>query len=101
MAQVIDIEVERTSKVTITFDDGVQCSFGLAELRANCPCASCRGWRDRGEVAWPRPGSVAELSIESAELVGAWGISFSWSDGHTTGIYSWDLLRAWRDLNDA
>jgi DUF971 family protein len=99
VADVTDIEVDRAAAVTITFDDGVRARFELAELRANCPCASCRGWRDRGEVAWPRPGSPSELRIESAELVGAWGISFAWSDGHTTGIYSWDLLRAWHDLN--
>ena len=31
------------------------------------------------------------------ELVGAWGISFTWNDGHATGIYPWDALRRWCD----
>ena len=36
------------------------------------------------------------LRAESAELVGGWGITFTWNDGHTTGIFSWALLRQWR-----
>nr|MBA2327462.1 DUF971 domain-containing protein [Actinomycetota bacterium] len=34
--------------------------------------------------------------IEDAELIGAWGITLRWNDGHSTGIFSWDLLRHWR-----
>ena len=63
----------------------------------NCPCAECRGLRDRGEQAWPRPSSPRPLRAEDAELVGAWGLSVRWNDGHSTGIYSWDVLRAWSD----
>ena len=48
-------------------------------------------YRDRGEPAWPRPGQPATVTIEDAELVGAWGLSIRWSDGHSTGIYSWEL----------
>lgn len=92
-----DIEVDRARAVTVTFDDGHVCTFGLAELRQGCPCATCRAWRDQGQDAWPRPGSPATLSIADAELVGAWGISFTWNDGHSTGIYPWDALRRWCD----
>jgi DUF971 family protein len=38
------------------------------------------------------------LRVEDAELVGAWGITFTWNDGHSTGIFSWALLRQWRAL---
>jgi len=95
VADVTDVEVDRQRAVTVTFDDGEVCRFELPELRAACPCATCRGLRDRGEDAWPRPGGPTELTVTDAELVGAWGISFSWSDGHSTGIYPWDSLRAW------
>jgi DUF971 family protein len=30
-------------------------------------------------------------------LTGAWGISIEWSDGHSTGIYAWSVLRRWWD----
>jgi DUF971 family protein len=93
---VVDIQIERERAMTLVFDDGVTCELALAELRAACPCAACRGWRERGEVAWPRPGQPDTISVVDAELHGAWGISIRWSDGHDTGIYPWSRLRAWR-----
>jgi DUF971 family protein len=101
MAEVTGVEVDRAESVTVSFDDGRQCRFGLQQLRRACPCATCRGWRDRGEPAYPRPGAPEPLAITDAELVGAWGISFSWNDGHSTGIYAWEVLRAWCDELEA
>ena len=37
--------------------DGTTTVFGLEELRVNCPCAECRGRREQGQPAWPRPGA--------------------------------------------
>jgi len=34
---------------------------------------------------------------DSAELVGAWGLSVTWNDGHSTGIYPFESLRRWRE----
>jgi DUF971 family protein len=93
----VDIDVDRAHAVTITFDDGAVCRYELVELRQACPCATCRNLRDNGQESWPRPGSAEPLAIEDAELVGAWGISFTWNDGHNTGIYPWDALRSWCD----
>ena len=41
---------------------------------------------------WPPRSPIVD-----AELVGAWGLSMRWSDGHDTGIYSWAALRDWWD----
>ena len=68
-ATVTDIQVERERAVTLTFDDGVVCEFGLVELRLSCPCASCRSFRDRGEPSWPRPGSPTALTVTDAKPV--------------------------------
>ncbi len=92
---VVDVTIERSESVTITFDDGVVCAFPVEELRAACPCATCRGMRERGGIAWPRPGQPNSITIASAEFAGAWGLSISWSDGHDTGIYAWTPLRRW------
>jgi ATP-binding protein involved in chromosome partitioning len=87
------IEVVRDAGVTITFIDGFVARFDLLTLRLGCPCASCRGMRDLGEVVWPRPGSPTPLRIENAELHGAWGLAISWNDGHNTGIFPFEWLR--------
>lgn len=89
------IDVERERGVTVVFGDGRSCTFALEELRVNCPCAACRGLRDRGMAAWPTAGAPDVLRIEGADLVGSWGLALRWNDGHTTGIYPWEALRSW------
>jgi DUF971 family protein len=37
------------------------------------------------------------LAIADAQLVGAWGLGLTWSDGHSTGIYPFESLRHWCD----
>ena len=98
---VVAVDVDRERAVTVEWDDGRRGRFALDELRRACPCAACRGRRDRGLAAWPLPGGPDTVTVASAELVGAWGISFRWSDGHGTGIYAWDTLRSWLEAGDA
>jgi len=93
----LDVELDRRSGLTLHWQDGTQARFGLEELRVNCPCAECRERREQGEPAWPRPGSPLPLEAFGAELVGNFGLSVHWNDGHTTGIYNWSLLRAWSE----
>ena len=85
-----EIDVDRAVAVTITWQDGHVSRYGLPELRRSCPCAGCRVERTAGTG----PSVVDDLSIVDAKLAGAWGITPMWSDGHHTGIYSWDDLRA-------
>jgi DUF971 family protein len=90
------LDVDREHGLTATWGDGTTTTYALEELRAHCPCAECRGLRERGLPVWPKPASPRPLRAEHAELVGAWGITFTWNDGHSTGIFSWALLRQWR-----
>jgi DUF971 family protein len=89
------IDVNREQGITLTWPDQAVTRLGLEELRVRCPCADCRGRRDHGQPVWPLPGSPQPLRVVDAELVGAWGLSLTWNDGHGTGIYSWSLLREW------
>ena len=94
---VLNIEVDRASHVEIEFEDGVIARFELAPLRLACPCAECNSRRQKDE---PVSKSVMEggpISITNAELAGNWGLSLDWSDGHSTGIYAWTVLRQWMD----
>jgi DUF971 family protein len=81
--------------VTITWEDGHVSRYGLEDLRANCLCAQCRGLREQGQPAWVQHSGAPALRIESAQEVGNWGLNLHWNDGHTTGIYTWEILRAW------
>ncbi len=85
--------------VIIDWDDGRQCEYPLAGLRAACPCAECRGGHENMGLpgspemlnAPPPAGSSTEL--QSLEPVGNYALQLVWKDGHSYGIYSWDYLR--------
>jgi DUF971 family protein len=67
-------------------------------LRAHCPSAGERLAREN-----PNPDPLAVISrvpsseIVDAKMVGSYAINFTWSDGHSAGIYTWDYLRALAD----
>jgi DUF971 family protein len=47
------------------------------------------------------PASVPDdLAIESVDIVGRYALTFRWSDGHQTGIYSFHLLRELCEQNE-
>lgn len=91
------IDVKRDLGVTITYHDGFVASFDLLELRDGCPCATCREYRDAGDVVYPRPNSPHPLRIRDAEIHGGWGLNITWNDGHATGIFPFEALRDWRE----
>jgi DUF971 family protein len=91
------VELDREKGLLLTWPDGSQSAFVLEELRLNCPCAECRGLREQHRPVWPKPGAPQPLAATGAELVGAWGLTITWNDGHSTGIFSWGLLRQWAE----
>ena len=91
----VDIDIDRAGGVTVTWDDGHVSSFGLEELWLRCQCARCRCMRQEGQTVWPGAGAPEPLRVESAHQVGNWGLGIAWNDGHSTGIYAWDVLRSW------
>jgi DUF971 family protein len=95
-----EVELDRQSELTLRWADGSRARFDIEELRRNCPCAECRGLREQGRIPGPGPSAVTPLAAVDAHLVGAWGLSIRWNDGHETGIYAWSILRAWAGLDD-
>jgi DUF971 family protein len=65
-------------------------------LRKACPCAGCRS--KHGQVSVSSDTMVFNLTpvnsyeLEQIEVIGNYAIKLMWSDGHSTGIYSWDYL---------
>ena len=69
-------------------------TFDARTLRAACSCAGCRSDPGKKQTAAVLGGPVP-VTIDHAELKGAYAISFTFGpDGHSTGIFSWELLRA-------
>lgn len=83
----------------IEWQDGEQSIYPLAGLRAACPCAQCKGGHSNmGKPASPEMLEIpllpnASIELKGIEKIGNYALQFVWGDGHTYGIYSWDLLR--------
>ncbi|MGC8793126.1 MAG: gamma-butyrobetaine hydroxylase-like domain-containing protein [Bryobacteraceae bacterium] len=88
------VSVSRSRGLTIQWRDGHRSEFALRYLRDRCPCATCSETRGGPDAApSPFPMFQPELRLLDVEPVGNYGIRLRWSDGHDTGIYSWQYLR--------
>ena len=84
------IVVHRRSRVLeITFDDGTEARLPFEFLRVLSPSAEVRGHGPGQEVLQV---GKREVDIEALEPVGNYAVQPRFSDGHNTGIYSWDYL---------
>jgi len=78
----------RAKTTEIDWADGHKGIYPHEILRGYCPCAGCQG--HSAEVKFI-PGGDTE--IRTIEPVGDYALSFEWSDGHQTGIYTFRYLR--------
>ena len=73
----------------IAFDDGRVFRLPYEYLRVFSPSAEVRGHGPGQEVLQV---GKREVEIRSLEPVGSYAVQPTFSDGHATGIYSWDYL---------
>ena len=86
-----DIKLHQQSKVMeIAFDDGRNFELSYELLRVYSPSAEVRGHGPGQEVL--QVGKKA-VGITEIEPVGRYAVRPTFSDGHSTGIYSWEYLR--------
>jgi DUF971 family protein len=86
--------VKRVSptQTDITWNDSHLSSYPSWYLRENCPCANCidEFSGQRRIAAGSIPASLERLGVQA---IGNYALQFSWSDGHSTGLYTFDFLR--------
>ena len=78
----------------IAWEDGRHSSFTGEQLRWACPCAECRGEAGApGRLARVKNLDPGELRIKDVALVGQYALQIAFESGHSTGIYTFSLLR--------
>ncbi len=88
--QPTEIKLHQASRVLeITYADGRVFKLPCEFLRVYSPSAEVRGHGPGQEVLQTGKKDVA---ITKVEPVGNYAVQLTFSDGHDTGIYSWDLL---------
>ena len=91
MTAPIRIVVSKSkSKLTASFDSGEEYEFPAEYLRVFSPSAEVRGHGRGQEVLQFGKRDVGITSINQA---GNYAIQIIFSDGHDSGIFSWDYLR--------
>jgi DUF971 family protein len=85
-----DIRLHQASrKLEIVFDDGAHFHLPCEFLRVYSPSAEVRGHGAGQEVLQV---GKEDVNIVGIEPVGQYAVKLSFSDGHDTGLYSWDYL---------
>ncbi len=83
----------------ILWPGGPEVTIPFLRLRDACPCAECVDEGTGEKVLDPAtlPADIRPLQILA---VGNYAVQIHWSDGHSTGIYSWRTLREVSGLQD-
>jgi len=85
-----EIKLHQKSRVLeISFADGASFRLPCEFLRVYSPSAEVRGHGPGQEVL---QAGKKDVEISRIEPVGQYAVQLHFSDGHATGIYSWDLL---------
>jgi len=76
----------------IVWSDGARRRYTVRHLRIECPCASCIS-EVTGERILDPESVAANVHPVGIEAIGLYALKFSWSDGHSTGLYTYAILR--------
>jgi DUF971 family protein len=79
-------------RLLIRWNDGSDSEYAFRFLRSSCPCAACvNEWTGEKMLDDSRiPKDIRPARLVS---VGRYAMAIHWSDGHKTGIYSYDYLK--------
>ena len=80
---------QKSRLLEIAFDDDTECMLSCEFLRVYSPSAEVRGHGVGQEVLQT---GKEDVNITAIEPVGQYAIRLVFSDGHDTGLYSWDYL---------
>jgi len=93
---------QQSRLLEIAFDDGASFRIPIELMRVYSPSAEVQGHGPGQEVLQT---GKREVGIDALEAVGHYAVQPTFSDGHSSGIFSWDYLyhlgaeqdRLWRE----
>lgn len=92
MIEPTEIIEESDSAVSVKWSDNSETNYTAPQLRRSCPCASCiNEWT--GEKILNSESIADDLTFGHISIVGRYALNFHFSDGHDTGIFSFNYLR--------
>jgi ATP-binding protein involved in chromosome partitioning len=86
-----EVNTQDERVTVITWEDGKISRYPNRYLRSMCPCAQCVN-ETTGERMISIESIDPQVRLVSVSPVGRYALHFQWSDGHGTGLYSFDTL---------
>jgi ATP-binding protein involved in chromosome partitioning len=87
-----EVDTQNPRVTIITWDDGKSLKYPNRSLRSKCPCALCVD-ENTGKRLITLEQVDPEVSVAGMDTVGRYALHLTWSDGHSTGLYSYEYLR--------
>jgi ATP-binding protein involved in chromosome partitioning len=86
------VDLKPEGGLSILWDDGHRAIYGGRSLRLACRCALCKDeWT--GERRQDPSAVAPDVAVRAVKPVGRYGLQIDFSDGHGTGIFTFDTLR--------
>jgi DUF971 family protein len=86
---------EEKRELYLSWSDGHESEHHWEQLRWACPCAWCAGEAGTpGMLQSKKSLTREETTLVNLEPVGRYGLTPIWEDGHRTGIFTYERLRA-------
>lgn len=91
MIEPVRFEQPTPRDVEITWRDKTKSQLRAQYLRRECPCASCVDENTGRRIL--DPATIGEdMAIVDADIVGRYAFKFTFSDGHSTGLFTFERL---------
>ena len=94
----LKLKVEDNSLI-IEWDTGNKSGIKLTDLRRACPCAECAAERETQSSSYIPLYSDEEIKLENIDVVGRYALSLKWKDGHSTGVYEYNMLASFNQAD--
>ena len=85
-------------RLNVSFDDGTVTSITAELLRVESPSAEIQGHGAGQKITLPGKRNV---TISRIDPVGNYAIRLAFSDGHDTGLFTWDILHDYGQRHDS
>ncbi len=79
--------------IQVQWADGTTDHIPNKAVRESCKCAQCIEEFTGEQLLDPNTIPV-DIQAQSADLLGNYAVAIAWSDGHTSGIFTWDHLKS-------
>ena len=84
--KAITLSADKT-QLQVSFDDGYTCALSAELLRVEAPSADVQGYGKK-----QTPSGKRRVTISAIEPVGQYAVRLTFSDGHNSGLFTWETL---------